>query len=177
MCSPSASNLSQIGMFSSIVGGAAQTTGAVANSINTRRTANANAALADQQAADALARGQSNEFNSRLKTAQLKGTQTARMAANGVALDSGSPLDVLTSTDMMGAVDANTIRDNAAKEAYGYKSQAANYRAQAASSNPWSAGLSTLLSATGTVASRWYKYAKPLPSDSAGSGGSLDVGN
>jgi hypothetical protein len=75
--------------------------------------------------------GKSSEFNQRLKTAQLKGTQTARMAANGVALDSGSALDVLTSTDVMGEADANTIRDNAGKEAYGYKSQAANYRAQA----------------------------------------------
>lgn len=168
MCNPSSTNIAQIGMFSSIVGGAAQTAGGIANAINTKRTANSNAALADQQAADALARGQSNEFNSRLKTAQLKGTQTARMAANGVALDSGSPLDVLTSTDEMGAVDANTIRDNAAKEAYGYKTQAANFRAQAGAANPWAAGVSSLIGASGQVAARWYKYAKPLPSDSAG---------
>lgn len=158
MCSPSATELSQIGLYSSIVGGVASTAGSVGNAITTRRTANANAALSDQQAADALARGQSDEFNSRLKTAQLKGTQVAGMAANGVALNSGSPLDVLTSTDVMGAVDANTIRDNAARESYGHKMQAANYRAQASASNPWAAGFTSLIGAGGAVADRWYKY-------------------
>lgn len=173
MCSPGVTpaNLSQIGMYSSIIGGVAQTAGSVTNAINTRRTANANAALSDQQAADALARGQDNEFNQRLKTAQLKGTQTARLAANGVALDSGSPLDVLTSTDVMGAVDANTIRDNAAKEAYGYKTQAANYRAQASTANPFAAGFTSLIGSASQVADRWYKYKKPLPADSAGATG------
>jgi hypothetical protein len=158
-------------MFSSIVGGVASTAGSIGNAINTKRTANANAALADQQAADALARGQSNEFNQRLKTAQLKGTQTARMAANGVALDSGSPLDILTSTDVMGEADANTIRDNAAKEAFGYKSQAANYRAQAGAANPFAAGFTSLIGASGQVADRWYKYKNPLPAASVGSSG------
>ena len=158
MCSPSATQLGQVGMMSSIVGGFSSTLGSVANAVNAKRTAGVNAGLAQQQVADAIARGRTAEFNSRLKTANLKSTQTARMAANGVALDSGSPLDVLTSTDVMGEQDALTIRNNAAREAYGYNVQAANYKAQAASANPFAAGVSTLLGSAGSVANNWYRY-------------------
>lgn len=167
MCDPSsltsatnASQMSQIGMYASVAGGVANTMGSVTNAMNTRRTANMNAGLADQQAADALSRGQTAQFSSELRTAQLKGTQTATLAAHGVALDQGSALDVLTSTDVMGAADAATIHDNAAKESWGYKAQAANYRSQAANANPWAAGGASMLGAAGNVASRWYKYGK-----------------
>lgn len=160
-----ASQMGRIGFYSSIASGVASTMGSVSNAISTRNTANINARLADQQAADALARGQSAEFNSRLRTSQLKGTQTAALAAHGVALDQGSALDVLTSTDVMGAADAATIRDNAAKEAWGDKVQAANYRSQAANANPWAAGGASLLGAASTVASRWYRYKNPQAAD------------
>lgn len=150
----------------SAVGGMSSTIGSVANAVNARRVANVNAGLAQQQATDAIARGQTAEFNQRLKTAQLKSTQTARMAANGVALDSGSPLDVLTSTDVMGEQDALQIRNNAAREAWGYQAQAANYRAQGAAANPWAAGIATLLGSSGSVANNWYRYRM----NSAGSG-------
>lgn len=150
--------MAQAGFYSSIIGATTSAVGAVTNAISTRRAANANAQIADMQARDALARGQSAEFNSRLKTSQLKGAQTASMAAHGVALDSGSPLDVLTSTDVMGSVDALTIRDNAAKEAWGHNVEATNYRAKADSSNPWAAGIGSLLGSAGTVAAKWYRY-------------------
>lgn len=168
MCNPSASTLAQAGFYSSVVGSYSGALGSVANAISTRRTANTNAQLAEQQAADAVARGQSAEFASRLKTANLKGRQTAELAAHGVSLDSGSPLDVLTTTDVMGAADAATIRDNAAKEAWGFQAQAANYKAQAATANPFAAGIGSLLGSAGTVASKWYRY-KALVSGTPGS--------
>jgi len=93
-----------------------------------------------------------------LRTAQLKGTQTASLAAHGVALDQGSALDVLTSTDVMGAADAATIHDNAAKESWGDQVQAANYRSQASNANPWAAGFTSMIGGASTVADRWYKY-------------------
>jgi hypothetical protein len=156
----SASEMGKIGLYASIASGFSNTLGSVTNSINTRRTADLNAGLADQQASDALARGQDAEFKSRLRTAQLKGTQTATLAAHGVALDQGSALDILTSTDVMGAADAATIHDNAAKESWGYKVQASNYRSQAANANPWAAGGASLLGSAASVADRWYKYNK-----------------
>lgn len=141
-----------------MVGGYSSTLGSITNAIGARRTANANAQLAEHQAADAVARGQSAEFNQRLKTAQMKGQQVASLAGRGVALDNGSPLDVLTSTDVMGEADALQIRDNAAKEAWGYNAQAANYKAQASAANPWAAGVTSLLGSAGAVAGKWYRY-------------------
>lgn len=161
MCDPSsasAATTAQAGFYSSVVGAYSSALGSVTNAISTRRTADANAQLANAQAADAIARGQSAEFNSRLKTSQLKQSQVASMAAHGVALDTGSPLDVLTSTDVMGEQDALQIRNNAAQESWGFKAQAANYKAQASSANPWAAGIGSLLGSAGTVASKWYRY-------------------
>lgn len=155
-----AGTLANIGLYSSVASGAANTYGSVVNAQNARRTATANAALEEQAAADAITRGQQSEMNQRLKTAQLKGTQTARLAASGVALDEGSPLAILTSTDVMGEADAATIRENAQKEANNYRTRASNDRAQADASNPWAAGISSLLSSTATVADRWYSYKK-----------------
>jgi hypothetical protein len=156
----SPTQMSQLGLYSSIAGGISDTFGSVTNAINTRRTADMNAQLADQQASDAIARGNDAVFKSNLRTAQLKGTQTATLAAHGVALDQGSALDVLTSTDVMGAADAATLKDNASKEAWGYQAKAANYRAEAAASNPWAVGGASLLGAANKVSDRWYKYKK-----------------
>lgn len=158
--SNSASQMGQLGVYASIASGVSSTLGTVSNTISAKRTANVNAGLADQQAQDALARGNDAVFKSQLRTAQLKGTQTATLAAHGVALDQGSALDILTSTDVMGAADAATLKDNASKEAWGDKVQAANYRSQAAADNPWAAGGASLLGGAATVADRWYKYKK-----------------
>lgn len=122
-----------------------------------------NAELADWQARDALARGDRNASQSRMKTRQLKGTQRARMAANGVDLGEGSALSILDDTDYFGEIDAGTIKDNAAKEAFALRAQAAglridsaNYGARAAMERPGTAALTSLLTSGGKVADRWY---------------------
>lgn len=124
-----------------------------------------NATLAGWQAEDAITRGQVSESNQRMKTAQLKSTQRASLAARGVALDEGSPLDILTTTDVMGERDALTVRDNAAREAWalreqgkGYTSNASLLSARADSENPLMAGAGTLLTGAGSVAKQWYSY-------------------
>ncbi|WP_455153244.1 hypothetical protein [Bradyrhizobium cenepequi] len=50
---------------------------------------------------------------------------------NGVDLSFGSPLDTLTDTAVLGELDALTIRTNANREAYDYKVQGVNARANA----------------------------------------------
>jgi hypothetical protein len=131
-----------------------------------------NAKLAEMQAQDALQRGAKEEQNQRLKTAMLKSNQTATLAARGLDLSSGSPLDILTTTDFMGERDARTIGDNAAKEAW-----AARVRASSATSdsqmlqsrsdaeNPGQAYFGSLVSGAGQVASSWYKYNKGAATD------------
>lgn len=122
-----------------------------------------NAGIARQQAEDAILRGERTENNVRQKTAQLKGNQIATMAARGLDLGVGSPLDILVGTDYMGERDALLVRDNANKEAWGYEVAAGNYDDnarmldwRAKQQSPVSDAASTLLTGIGTVASSWY---------------------
>lgn len=79
-----------------------------------------NAGLADQQAADAIARGSIEENRQRLVTRHEIGSTRAGLAASGVDIGSGSALDVQGSEAAIGELDALTIRNNAAREAWGY---------------------------------------------------------
>jgi hypothetical protein len=91
-----------------------------------------NANLANQKAKDDIQTGQQQEQQKRLQTAQLMGKQRAAMAANGVDLSFGSPLDTLVDTAKMGEVDALNIRTNAYRASYEDQVQGANYTANAA---------------------------------------------
>lgn len=126
-----------------------------------------NAIAAEYQAKDAYQRGEKAVDDHLRKVAALRGTQTARMAANGVSLDEGTPLNILTDTDLFAEIDTNTIRNNAAREAWGYQNQAANSNAQAAltsmsgrNANPLLAGAGSLITGVSSVADRWYQYNK-----------------
>lgn len=90
-----------------------------------------NAEISDRRAKDALERGAKEEQQKRRETQQLLGKQQAAMAANGVDLTFGSPLDVIVDSSVLGELDALTIRSNTYREEYDYKVQAANQRAQA----------------------------------------------
>ena len=137
------------------------------------QVAEMNAQLAERQAQDAINRGQLAEQQQRQKAAQILGAQTAAMAANGVDLSFGSPLDVLTGTAQQSELDALTIRSNAAREAYDDRVKAYNYRTggqldtmRAASDSAAASAASTsgFLSAGGTIltgagkAYQQYKY-------------------
>lgn len=116
---------------------------------------------------EALRQGNEAETRSMFETGQLKGREIAAMGANGVRLDSGSPLNRLVSTDYMGQVDANTIRQNAVREAVGYRTQATNYsidaltkRTAARGISPFLSGLTSLVGSAGKVASDWYTFSQ-----------------
>lgn len=150
------------------VGGAA---GAYSSSAGAKAAYNAQAQIADNnaviagwQAADAERRGALKATQSRIQTVQLEGTQRAAMAANGVDLASDTPQRIVTDTEQFGKIDANTIIDNAAREAWGYRTQVTNYRndagllrSRADAENPWLAAGTSLLTSAGKVASGWYK--------------------
>lgn len=112
-----------------------------------------NARLADKAAKDALERGALEEQKQRQKTAQLLGAQQAGMAANGVDITFGSPLDLLVDTATLGELDALTIRSNAYREERDIRQQGANYRGQAGALRAEASSASTggFLSAVGTV--------------------------
>lgn len=133
-----------------------------------------NATLADMQARDAIRQGQGQEQNLRLQTGQLKGSQRATMAANGIDLtDTGSANDVFTSTDYMADHDAATIQNNALRQAWGYNVQAENYRndasakrAGASAISPNMAMATSLLTSAGSVAGSWDKFSPASASSS-----------
>ncbi len=131
-----------------------------------------NAITAEWQAQDAIKRGEIAEEQQRRRTAMLKGTQTARLAANGLDISEGSALQILSDTDWMGEQDALTVRDNAAREAWGFRQQGQNYQSnselmgmRADAENPLLAGSTSLLTnpATGVVAQKWYTMSAPKP--------------
>jgi len=126
-----------------------------------------NAIIAGWQADDALARGDRQAAEVRSKTRQIKGRQRAAMAANGVDLGTGSALEILTDTDYFGEIDANTTRDNAAKEAWAIRNQARGFeydagmaKARAGAESPLLAAGTSLLTSAGRVSDRWYTTGK-----------------
>ena len=90
-----------------------------------------NAAIADQQAADAITRGQEQQQQVRAQTRQTIGSQRAGFAASGVDVSSGSAADVQADAAFLGELDALTAETNAAREAWGFKVQATDLRNRA----------------------------------------------
>lgn len=126
-----------------------------------------NARLAESSAQTILFQGQREEQRSRLQTAQMKSAQRVALAANGVDLTEGSAAEILTSTDVLGEVDANTIHANAVRAAWGQRTQATNMqidamgkRTAARAIKPNMAATSTLLNGATQVASSWYTGTK-----------------
>ncbi len=124
-----------------------------------------NAQFSEWQAQDALDRGNLAQQDNRRRGEQIAGTQRATIAANGIALDEGSPLAILQDTEFAVGRDAQLIRDNANREAYGFRQQAQNARAGAAitryQGDSINTGLnvaSSLLGSGSKVASQWYSY-------------------
>lgn len=90
-----------------------------------------NATLADRRAKDAVERGENEEQRKRQEVAKIKGAQVAAMAANGVDVGFGSPLDTMVDTAVLGELDALTIRTNAYRESYEHRVDGVNKRAGA----------------------------------------------
>jgi len=141
---------------STVMGGVSavqQGNAAAASATYNAQVATMNAEIMDKNARDAIERGKIEEQQKRFEIAALTGRQRAAMAANGVDLSFGSPLDTIVDTAMLGELDALTIRSNAAREAYDYKVAGANNRADAALStaNAKSSKTGGYLSAFGTI--------------------------
>lgn len=97
--------------------------------------------------------------------AEVGGIKT-NQAAGGIDVNSDSAVDTRVSAQELGKLDALTIRSNAAKEAYGYQTQAANFEAQSemdkaeASSDleaSWIKGAGTLIGGGEQAGSDWEK--------------------
>lgn len=129
--------------------------------------ADINARIAELGARSAFEQGQQQIAGLTMRAGQLKGSQRAAMAANGVDLGSGSAAEVQASTEIMKEIDKNTLEANAVRSAWGYRTEAANLqsgaamkRGSAAGISPFATGASSLLTGASQVASSWYQFNK-----------------
>lgn len=120
------------------VGAALSATGSVMGGISADQQGHYAAKIADQNAKmdhlssrDALERGRIEEQRQYRHNARAMGAQRVAIAANGIELDFGTAADLQTDTARAGWEDAQTIRENAVREAKGFEISAWNHTAQA----------------------------------------------
>lgn len=92
------------------------------------RTARFNGWLSDQQARDAERLGEDEAMRVRRRASAVTAAQRAGMAAQGVDLGVGSAADIRAETDFLAKLDEITVRNNAARQAWGYRVQADDQR-------------------------------------------------
>lgn len=95
---------------------------------NIKLTTDLQEKLTEQQVRDSLKRGDIAVSISKQRTKKVIGSQRAALAAQGIRIDEGSARDVQLETAEIGELDAMNIRNNAAREAFGYKTQSISQR-------------------------------------------------
>jgi hypothetical protein len=126
-----------------------------------------NAAQAERDAQQELAKGNEQVAMSTMRAGMAKSSQRAAMAANGIDLGDGSAAEVLTSTDMMKENDANAITSNAIRAAWGHRVEATNHtnagmmkRAGASTISPFWRASDSIAGGAGQLAQSWYSMSK-----------------
>lgn len=141
-----------------VVGAGISAYGMVQQGKTAQQIANNNAKMAEYAAQDAQKRGEEDAMAAQRKAAALKSSQRVALAANGLDLSYGTAADLQDQTDFFGQADAATARTNASREAWrlraGGQQDAAAGAAARSNANMQATG--TLISAAGSVASKWY---------------------
>ena len=129
--------------------------------------ADTNARIAELAAQQELIKGEHEVASLTMRAGQLKSSQRAAMAANGIDLGEGSAAEIQASTDLMKEIDKNTVEANTVRSAWGYRTQGMNYqnratmdRATAGAISPGLTAFGSLLSNSGQVAASWYSMNK-----------------
>lgn len=117
--------------WAALIGPVMQVAGGAAQSGQDAESLSATADLMGLRAEDAQKRGDIGVEQKRTETAGVVGMQRAIMGASGVDVNTGSAAQVQTDTVGAGTLDAETIRLNAAREVWGFRTEEANLRAQA----------------------------------------------
>jgi len=90
-----------------------------------------NARRAEMTADLALQRGEQKAGLVELASARRQGAQVTEFAHAGVDPTSGSAAKAVSTTAMIGALDATMVRNNAFREAWGYRLQGADFTQEA----------------------------------------------
>jgi hypothetical protein len=86
-----------------------------------------NLQMANDAAGDALRRGQQDESKIRMQGGKLADAQHTAYANSGIDASSGTAADVQAETRATTEFDARTAQNNAAREAWGFKTYGAQY--------------------------------------------------
>jgi hypothetical protein len=131
------------------------------------KVATYNAQLADQNKQASLSAGNNAEQIKLMQTGKEVGAEAAAQAAGGTDVGGGSNKEVRQATQTAGDFDAQTIRYNAARQAYGYSQEAFSdmLQSQASKQTAVSGLASGLMSAGGSFISgassltnKWLQY-------------------
>ena len=90
-----------------------------------------NAQVADLQAEDAINRGNKDAATVKKQSKQIIGTQRAGLAAQGIEVNADTASLIQQDTAGLAAEDVQTIKNNAMREAWGYKVENLNYTTEA----------------------------------------------
>lgn len=115
---------------SSLLNASNQSSALKAQGAYQQQIAEMNARASDDLAKDAVERGKTESSLVRNRARQMLGSQRAGYAGQGVEVNSGTALQIQDETYTMGETDALTVKNNAWREAWGYKTQAKNIRSQ-----------------------------------------------
>jgi hypothetical protein len=179
MCLATAAAIASIaGTGISAIGAMQQGAAAESAASYNAQVAENNRIIAEQNAEYAVRAGQAKAEQESLKGRAALGKIRARQGASGVTVGSPSFVDVEEGAREANVLDVANVIQNAQLEAYGYKSKATNYGAEAELSRMKGAAagkagkvsaLGTLLSGAGSIGSKW-----AMMGGGGGVGGGLD---
>lgn len=147
------------------------------------RLAEINANIRQNDARNITRAGTIEESRVKLAGSQAKATQRAQITSSGIDIaGSNTALARLTGTDLVTEVDAQTVRSNALRAAWGQRFEAGDYtrkatalRASASSISPMLVGATSLIEGAGSVASSWYSLSREGAFGKAGRSGSVSI--
>ena len=154
MCDPTAA------LVATVASAGFQAYGAYQQSAAEKAAAKYNAAVANNQSADARRRGEEEAIRKQREARRLAGAQRTSFAARGIDISAGTAGDIIDETNFFGLTDATTARNNAAREAMGFTNEANLYRTQARNANPLAAAGVSLVGSAGSVAQSWDRFKK-----------------
>lgn len=119
-----------------------------------------NQVIGNSNADLATFRGNQEINNAQQRTVQMIGAQRAGAGASGVDVNSGSPLRAQEDTARLGAMDVQTIRDNAARSAWGFRTQAQNFgnEGKLDTARGDEGAFASLIGGGANFADKWSKY-------------------
>ena len=159
-----------MGVWGALLQGVLSVDSSIQGGIADKKQSDANIALAGEAGSDALIRGKQEASALRTGASSVAAEQFVAFSNSGIDASTGTAADVQASTKARGELEALTVENNAAREAWGYKKHGLAFQTQAGinSSRRNREVAGTVLGTLGNAASAYSK-------DKAGGGSGFGV--